>query len=153
MALFDRRSEGKDKGVALMVTYVLRPNNARVVMSRAWSDASKMLDDGMAVKVTVGELKSKRTLDQNRKMWAMLRDVAGQVEWQVDGKMQHMQDYEWKDVFSAGLSKHQRVALGIEGGFVMMGSSTSRMTIREMGDMIELMFAFGAEHGVTWSEG
>ena len=48
--------------------------------------------------------------------------------------------------------KGQRSAPGINGGFVVLGQSTSRMTVGEMSELIELMSAFGTEHGVRWSE-
>ena len=35
--------------------------------------------------------------------------------------------------------------------FVVLGQSTSQMTIREMSDLIELMNAFGAEKQVRFS--
>ncbi|WP_274521371.1 recombination protein NinB [Pseudomonas veronii] len=34
----------------------------------------------------------------------------------------------------------------------MLGESTKRMTVAELGDVIECMYAFGADKGVTWSE-
>jgi hypothetical protein len=37
-------------------------------------------------------------------------------------------------------------------GFVALGMSTSRMSVREMSDLIELVFAFGAERNVEWSD-
>jgi hypothetical protein len=36
-------------------------------------------------------------------------------------------------------------------GFVVLGARTSRMSIKEMSDMIELCFAFGAQNGVKFS--
>jgi len=66
--------------------------------------------------------------------------------------MELLEPDEWKEIFTAGLRKTQRVAQGIEGGFVMLGARTSRMTIAEMTDLIELMFAFGAEHDVRWTD-
>ena len=87
-----------------------------------------------------------RSIEQNRRMWAMLRDVSRQVVWHG----QKLQDSEWKDVFSAAL-KRQKVVPGIEGGFVVLGTSTSRMTVAEMGEMMELMEAFGAQQGVRFT--
>lgn len=86
-----------------------------------------------------------RSLEQSARMWAMLGDVARQVEWY--GKKLSPDD--WKAVFTSALKKHE-VAPGIDGGFVVLGTSTSAMTRREMSDLIELMMAFGAEHGVIW---
>jgi hypothetical protein len=85
-------------------------------------------------------------------MWAMLTDVSHQVDWPVDGRMQRLEPWEWKVIFTAALKKHQRVAQGIDGGFVMLGESTSRMSVGDMADLIELIFAFGANHSVEWAD-
>ena len=87
-----------------------------------------------------------RSLQANRRMWAMLRDVSQQVVWHG----QKLHDTEWKDVFTAAL-KRQKVVPGIEGGFVVLGTSTSRMTVAEMGALMELMEAFGSEQNVRFS--
>jgi hypothetical protein len=34
----------------------------------------------------------------------------------------------------------------------MLGARTSEQSVKWMSDMIELCYAFGAEHGVKWSE-
>jgi hypothetical protein len=95
--------------------------------------------------VTIQE--ATRTLDQNSKLWPMLGDVSKQVEWYGS----KMNSEEWKDVFSAALKK-QKVVPGIDGGFVVCGQSTSKMGKKEFSDLIELIYAFGAERGVVWSE-
>lgn len=91
--------------------------------------------------------KKTRSLDQNAKLWAMLSDISDQVEWYG----RRLTSEEWKHVFSASLKK-QDVVPGIDGGFVVLGQSTSKMTIPEMRDLIELMNAFGAEKGVRFKE-
>lgn len=88
-----------------------------------------------------------RTLDQNAKLWPMLGDISKQVDWYG----QKLTDEEWKDVFSAALKK-QKVVPGLDGGFVVCGQRTSKMGKREFAELIDLMYAFGAEHGVVWSE-
>ena len=105
---------------------------------------------GREVRVQVGD--PKRSLEQNDRMWAMLTEVAEQVEWPVDGKMQKLCPEDWKHILSAGLKREQKVAQGIDGGFVILGQRTSKMTKREMSDLIELILAFGAERGVKFSE-
>ena len=57
---------------------------------------------------------------------------------------------EWKHVFSAALKK-QEVVPGIDGGFVVLGLSTSKMTKAEMCDLQTLIEAFGAEREVRFS--
>lgn len=88
-----------------------------------------------------------RSLEQNAKLWPMLQDVSRQVEWYG----QHLTDEEWKDVFSAALKK-QKVVPGIDGGFVVCGRRTSTMSKADFSELVELIYAFGAQQGVKWSE-
>lgn len=87
-----------------------------------------------------------------RKMWAMLRDISRQKLWPVNGTLRRMEDNEWKDVFTAALAKERLLAEGLYGGEVMLGEHTSGMSQRKMGDLIELMYAWGANHDIVWSE-
>ena len=93
-----------------------------------------------------------RSTAQNRILWSCLSDLSRQVSWPVDGKAQKLDPEEWKHILSAGLTKSQRVAQGIEGGFVMLGQRTSRMTVAEMGELITLAHAFGDQREVQWSK-
>lgn len=88
-----------------------------------------------------------RSLLQNDRMWAMLADISRQVDWY--GKK--LSEESWKCVFSASLKK-QEVVRGLHNDFVVLGQSTSQMSIREMSDLMEVMSAFGAERDVLWSE-
>ena len=54
-------------------------------------------------------------------------------------------------MFTAALRK-QRAVPGIDGGFVVLGNSTSKMTVAEMSELIELIGAFGAQHGVVFND-
>jgi hypothetical protein len=91
---------------------------------------------------------AKRTLEQNDKMWAMLADVSSQVVWYG----QKLPPDDWKDIFTASLRK-ARVVPGLDAGtFVPLGMRTSDMGKQEMSDLIELIYAFGAERDVKWSE-
>lgn len=87
-----------------------------------------------------------RSLQANAYMWAALSDVADQVIWYG----RKLTAEEFKHVFTAALKK-QDVVPGLDGGFVVLGLSTSKMTIREMSDLIEIIHAFGAEHNVRFS--
>ena len=94
------------------------------------------------------EVKPKtRSLEQNSRMWAMLGDISKQVEWYG----RKLTPQNWKDIFSASLKK-QEVVPGLEGGFVVMGQSTSSMTIAEMTELQELMMAFASQRNVNWSD-
>ncbi|MGF6154001.1 recombination protein NinB [Pseudomonas fluorescens] len=105
-----------------------------------------------AVEIIVRPVKSRRTLEQNAKLWAMLGDISRQVEWPVNGVMHKLDSEDWKALMTAAARQEIRMAQGINGGVVMLGVSTKRMTVAELGDVIECMYAFGADKGVIWSE-
>lgn len=122
-----------------------RWEEVQLLMNRYIIDETKA---GRVLRVSIGE--PRRSLEQNDLLWAMLTEVAEQLEWPVDGKMQKLRPEDWKHILSAGLKREQKVAQGIDGGFVILGQRTSKMTKREMSDLIELIHAFGAERGVKF---
>lgn len=88
-----------------------------------------------------------RSLDQNALLWALLSDVSKQVNWYG----QKLTAEEWKDVFSASLKK-QKVVPGLDGGFVVCGQRTSKMSKSEFSELCELIMAFGAQHDVKFQK-
>lgn len=109
-------------------------------------DALSMVEPDKAYVVKIKE-GNNRTLDQNRKMWAMLSDIAKQVKWQ--GVKLSAED--WKHVFTAAI-KGQRIVPGITGELVVLGASTSNESVKFLSEMIEQMYAFGSEQFVMWSD-
>lgn len=96
--------------------------------------------------VTIAE--PTRTLEANAKMWAILAEIADQTDWHGI----KLTADEFKDLLSAGLVK-SKVVPNIEGnGFVILGQRTSKMSKREMGDLIELITAFGVDRGVVFGD-
>jgi hypothetical protein len=112
---------------------------------KAWPWLKSMLLAGHRMQVEVR--RETRSLEQNARLWAMLTDISDQVIWHG----RKLTPTEWKHVFTAALTK-QDVVPGIDGGFVVLGKATSKMTRAEMTDLQTLMEAFGAEHGVRFSE-
>ena len=113
-----------------------------VVRARA-IDAVKQAPTGYQVRIT----EPKRTLDQNAAMWAALGELSAQIDWHG----QRLTPENWKDVCTAAL-KRQQVVPGIDGGFVVLGTSTRRMVKSEMSELIDFIYAFGAQHGVKFME-
>ena len=105
---------------------------------------SWLLCGGSALVVTVKP--ETRTLAQNARLWAMLADVSQQVVWHG----RKLTDEEWKHVFTAAVKKQDAVP-GLDGGFVVLGQSTSKMTRREMSDLQTLIEAFGVERDVRFT--
>ena len=96
------------------------------------------------------ELKeAKRTDDQNSKFWAMLTEVSQQLLWHG----QKLNTEDWKLVFLDALKRELRIVPNITGnGFVNLGRSSSDLTKAEFSDLIEIIAAFGAEHGVQFQD-
>ena len=101
-------------------------------------------DKAYVIKIKEGGV---RTLEQNRKMWAMLNDIAKQVRWHG----QRLSAEDWKHVFTASI-KGQRIVPGLDGELVVLGVSTSSESIKFMSEVIELMYSFGSEQFVMWSD-
>lgn len=98
--------------------------------------------------VTVEFRSARRTIDQNAMLWAVLAEVSRQVVWYGT----KLSSEDWKDVFTASL-RQARVVPGIDAGtFVPLGMRTSEMTKGEFADLITLIQAFGAQHGVVFAD-
>ncbi len=124
-------------------TYLLRDSNIRRNCIEAIQQLPASPD--RPLQITIQE--DTRSLAQNRMLWACLHDVSQQVTWygrKLDSEC-------WKHVFSAAL-KQQETVPGINGGFVVLGHSTSKMRVSEMRDLITIIHAFGAEHNVRFSD-
>lgn len=122
------------------------PDTMRTVFDDAWKRASEAKAQGLGGRIEWKPLRCTRTLQANSAMWALLTDISKQVDWHGE----KLTPENWKDLFSACLKK-QRSVVGIEGGFVVLGARTSRMSKEEMSDLLELMNAFAAEHDVKLS--
>ena len=92
---------------------------------------------------------AKRSSDQNAKMWAMLTEVARQVEWHG----QRLSADDWKLVFLAALKAELRIVPNLDNtGFVQLGRSSSDLSVSEMADLLDLIAAFGARQGVVFAD-
>lgn len=121
-------------------SFILNGRNSRELVAQF----ARTAPDGTAVAFK----KARRSTVQNSLMWARLTDIARQVVWHG----QKLTATDWKDVFSASL-RHARVVPGIDPGtFVPLGMRTSDMTKAEMADLLDLIDAFAAERGVTFSD-
>ena len=122
-------------------TYILAHDEARRRAYQAVQDAPH----GFAV--TVGE--PTRSLDQNAALWGVLSEISKQIDWPVNGQMVQLEPEEWKSILTAGFRKESvRLAQGVNGGVVMLGTRTSKMGKREFSEFLEFVHWFAAERGV-----
>lgn len=85
---------------------------------------------------------------QNRKLWAMLRDL----QQQVPGLAEYTTD-DIKLRFLNALGVEMRYLPALEGqGMFPVALRSSTLTVQQFAALIELIYAYGAKHDVTWSE-
>jgi hypothetical protein len=90
-----------------------------------------------------------RTDDQNRKMWASLTDLARQRPFHNGVKMN---PDTYKAMLMHALGHETRFIPTMDGdGVFPLGFRSSRLTIPEMSDLLELLHAFAAREGVSLS--
>ena len=135
--------------MASEIAWRVNANNLKDAFRAAFDRASKQVLIGSHEIVLREE---KRSNDQNRKLWPMLHDVASQVQLCINGQMTWANPEDWKAVFTAALNREQRMAMGLDGSVVFLGTRTSKMRKREFSELIELIYAAGSERGVQWSE-
>ena len=116
-------------------------NEARANALQAVKDAP----DGYRVTVEP----PKRSLDQNAAQWPILEAFSRQLDWPVNGSMVKMTADEWKDVLTAAFKRETvRMAMGLDGGVVMLGMRTSKMAKAEFSEWLEFLHATAALKGV-----
>lgn len=108
---------------------------------------AKNMIDAAPVNAVVNIREARRSLDQNAKLWAMLSDVS---HARPDGR-RHTPDV-WKALFMSACGYSVQFETGLDGRPFPLGFASSKLTVAEMRDLIEFIYAYGAEHGVKWTE-
>lgn len=135
-------------------TYVVERSNPR---------ASQVLEKGLSairdraargdVQFVVSDVVRSRS--QNDAMWPALTDFAAQVPWPVtqrDGSTRQATKDDMKDILTAAFEDETAMAPGLRGGFVMVGSRTSKYGKRKMAEFLTFLRSEGIDRGVQWSE-
>lgn len=88
-----------------------------------------------------------RTTQQNRLMWGLLNDIAGQVKhggelWEPD---------DWKACFMKALGYKLRFMPSLDGdGVVALGYRSSKLDKEKFSELIELIYSEGVKRGVVF---
>lgn len=134
--------EEESRGVQVKQKFILAHATAR---GRAL-DAVRSAPEGYTVELRPPG----RSLDQNSAQWPILEAFSRQLLWPVNGQMVEMTPEEWKDVLTAAFRGEQaRLAMGLNGGVVMLGQRTSRFTKAEFSEWLEFLHSVAAERGVA----
>ena len=91
---------------------------------------------------------TKRSVPQNDLMWGMLTDVSRQLLWHG----QKLTPDDWKLIFLDGLKGEVRTVPNLDGNGLVSLRRSSDLSKDEMSQLIELIAAFGVEHGVEFGD-
>lgn len=98
--------------------------------------------------VTLGD--PTRTTDQNAAQWPYLEAFAQQLEWPINGLMQKITADDWKDILTCAYrNESPRVAMGINGGMVLLGQRTSKFSKKDFSEWMEFLVATAVDRGVV----
>lgn len=98
-------------------------------------------------KVIVSE--PSRSLDQNAAQWPILQAFSDQLTWPVNGQMVKLEPEEWKDLLTVAYRQETvRIAMGLNGGMVMLGCRTSKMSKQEFSEYLDFLHSEAAARGV-----
>lgn len=118
-----------------------------ILAGRSQRDFAHRCIDAAPQNAVVTIREAKRSTDQNDRMWAMLSDVASAApegrQWPPE---------TWKCAFMHALGHQVRFCDGIDGsGPFPIGFRSSRLTVRQMSDLISMIYEYGDRHGVQWT--
>jgi len=115
-----------------MKTFVLRaPEHAHALIAFLKANAGAQASAGKPLAVTVDEYQAKRSNEQNRLLWALLTDIAEQVE--LDGK--RFRKEAWHEHFKDMFAPKQE---GPKGLVAMSTSQMSKQQFQEYVTRIEV---------------
>ncbi len=123
---------------------------AQTVILRGASQRAlaKQLIDRAPADAVVRVSEATRNLDQNARMWAMLSDVS-----RAKPEGRHWTPETWKCAFMHSLGHQVKFCEGLDGsGPFPLGFHSSRLTVRQMADLITVIQEYGDRHGVRWTD-
>ena len=123
-----------------MTKWSFTVSKANREMLRRWLDRAPA-----GFRLTIEE--PKRSNEQSALMWVKLTVLSRELKWH--GLTLSAEDY--KDLLTAGLRREARMVPNMDGnGFVALGMRTSTMSKAEMGELLDLIDALGAQNGIAF---
>lgn len=119
-----------------------------ILVGQSQRDFAKQLIDSAPVNGVVTIREATRNNDQNARMWAMLSDVS-----RAKPEGRHWTPETWKAAFMHSLGHQVQFCEGLDGsGPFPLGFRSSRLTVRQMADLITSIAEYGDRHGVQWTD-
>ena len=124
-----------------------KAQSVRLIGDTQRAYAKRLIDEapiGWVIKIAA----ETRRDAQNRKLWPMIADI----QHQVPG----MEEFSADDIklrFLNALGAEMRFLPTLEKqGSFPVGLRSSTLTVEQFSGLVELLYAYGAKHGVHWSD-
>jgi len=130
----------------------LTKDNATALMASVWPKVKEALAAGKKLTLEIKDANKSRV--QEEKYHAMIGEVAAQAshmgsKWDAESWKRLLVDQFCKD---SGI-KTSVVIPNLSGdGIVQLGMQTRKFTKEQASEFVEWLHAWGAEHGITYSE-
>lgn len=118
-----------------------------ILRGKSQRDMAKRLIDLAPDDAVVNVREATRNADQNARLWAMLSDIS---RAKPEGRM-HTAEV-WKALFMNACGYEVQFLQGLDGNPFPAGFRSSRLTVRQMAELISFVSAYGDQHSVRWSE-
>lgn len=108
---------------------------------------AKQLIDKAPKNAVVSIKEATRSNEQSAKMYAMLSDIS---RAKPDGR--RWTPDTWKAAFMNSTGHQVQFCEGLDdSGPFPLGFRSSRLTVKQMSDLIEVIYEYGTRHGVRWT--
>ena len=118
-----------------------------IIRGQSQRDLAKRLIDAAPIDAIVSVKEATRNEDQNALMWVLLSDIS---RAKPNGR-RHTPDM-WKALMMKACGHHVQFLEGLDGEPFPIGFRSSRLTVKQMADLITFILAYGDENGVAWSQ-
>ena len=127
-----------DKRTFILVNDAVRLNAAQCCMEAP---------DGYVVIIQ----QATRSLNQSAAMWPYLEGFSKQLQWTVNGEKVWLAKDDYKDILTCAFEGeiNPRLAVGWNGGIVMLGRRTREYGKKKFSEFLEFIIAAAALRGVT----
>jgi len=133
--------------------FELTKDNATALMASIWPKVKEALASGKKLTLEIKDTAKSR--EQEEKYHAMLGEIAKQAQhlgakWDAEDWKRLLVDQFIKDMNGVGGSK---IIPSLDGtGIIQLGFQTRKFTKEQATEFVEFLLAWGAEHGITYSQ-
>jgi NinB protein len=118
-----------------------------IIRGQPQRDLAKRLVDAAPVDAVVTFKESSRNVNQSALMWALLSDIS-----RAKPNGRKWTPETWKAAFMHMLGHQVQFCEGLDdSGPFPFGFRSSRLTVRQMADLITCIMEYGDRHGIAWS--